>query len=110
MVPSASDSRGGRILFAENHYAVAHMCIGIGHVEHEDVHADVAHGGALHTVYKEADVAAAHVTVNAVGIPDGNGGYYAAAFQHTALPVAYGGAGFPCFQRDYGGAEGGHRT
>ena len=45
--------------------------------------------------------------VDAVGIADGDGGYAAAAVEHAAASVAYGGAGVPFIDGYDHGAEGG---
>ncbi len=94
------------MLFAEDDYAVADLDLGhVCYVNHADIHAYAAYGWAFDPVDKEADVAASHVAVDAVGIADGDGGYDTAPRQNATASVADGGVGFPFFQGDYDCAE-----
>ena len=70
---------GGGEVGAEDDGLVALAAVDVGDVDHADVHADIAHIRRLLTIHQAVAIAAAEMTVEAVGITDGNGGNSAVA-------------------------------
>ena len=78
-----------RQMFAEDLHAVAFVAFDVSDVEHADVHADVSDIRGLLAVYERISSAIAEMTVQSVGIADGNGSNARRPFHHGAAAVPH---------------------
>ena len=94
-------------MFAKNLHAVAFVAFDVSDVEHADVHADVSDIRCLLAVYERISAAIAEMTVQSVGIADGNGSNARRPFHHGAAAVPHARACGNIADLQDGGAQGG---
>lgn len=80
---------GYREVVAEDFDRVAFLAFYVGHINHADIHADVAYVFGRLAIDEAMAVAVAEVAIETVGIADRDGGYATVACQGGATAVAY---------------------
>ena len=77
-------------MVAENLHRVAFAAVDVRHVDHADIHADVAHVGGALPVHQAVGIPVAQVAVQAIGVADGQGGDARVAGQVALAAIAHG--------------------
>ena len=90
---------------AEDDDRIAFARVGVGHVDHAEIHADVAHGGAAVMADEHLPDAVAKAAVHAVGVTDGDDGDARGAGDVGAAAVTDGVASGDVLDLQDGGAE-----
>lgn len=96
-----------RQMFAKNLHAVAFVAFDVSDVEHADVHADVSDIRGLLAVYERISSAIAEMTVQSVGIADGNGCNTRGTLHHRTAAISDARTCGNAANLQYGGTQGG---
>ena len=94
-------------MFAKNLHAVAFVAFDVSDVEHADVHADVSDIRGLLAVYERISSAIAEMTVQSVGIADGNGCNTRGTLHHRTAAISDARTCGNAANLQYGGTQGG---
>lgn len=87
---------------SENFDAVAYATLSVGNIDHHDVHADIANGGALLPSYKYVEFSTPEMAVDAISVANRNGGDTRGAVKQSASTITNGCASRPLFNRNDG--------